>query len=58
MKNLIYVFAILLFIIGCSSSNKSISKTNENYTKASDTIRIANDSLEYEVIIIDGGFTS
>ncbi|GAA4041806.1 DUF6146 family protein [Flavobacterium chungnamense] len=58
MKNLIYVFVILLFIIGCSSSNKSISKTNENYTKASDTIRIANDSLEYEVIIIDGGFTS
>ena len=24
----------------------------------SDTVRIANDSLEYEVIIIDGGFTS
>ncbi len=58
MKNLIYFFVILLFIIGCSSTNKSISKTNEDSTKASDTIRIANDSLEYEVIIIDGGFTS
>ena len=57
MKNLIYVFILLFFIIGCSSTNKSISKTNEGSTKASDTIRIANDSLEYEVIIIDGGFT-
>lgn len=58
MKNLIYVFILLFFIIGCSSKNKSISTTNENSTKTSDTIRIANDSLEYEVIIIDGGFTS
>ncbi|GAA4061601.1 DUF6146 family protein [Flavobacterium cheonanense] len=58
MKNLIYIFVILLFIIGCSSTNQSISTTNENSTKTSDTIRIANDSLEYEVIIIDGGFNS
>lgn len=58
MKNLIYIFVILLFIIGCSSTNKSISTTNENSTKTSDTIRIANDSLEYEVIIIDVGFNS
>jgi hypothetical protein len=58
VKNLIYFFVILAFIIGCSSTNKSISTTNENSTKASDTIRIANDSLEYEVIIIDVGFNS
>lgn len=57
MKNLIYIFTLLLFIIGCSSSTKTVSNTKENNVKTSDTIRIANDELEYEVIIIDGGFT-
>ena len=37
------------FVIGCTSTNS---------TKVSDTLRIANDDLEYEVIIIDSGFNS
>lgn len=58
MKNLIYIVLILTFIIGCSSSPKSITNTSEKTTKLSDTVRIANEELEYEVIIIDGGFNS
>lgn len=58
MKNLIYLFSIVIFIIGCSSASKSIANTAEKTTKLSDTVRIANEELEYEVIIIDGGFNS
>lgn len=29
-----------------------------NANKISDTVRIANDSIEYEVLIIDGGFST
>jgi hypothetical protein len=57
VKNLIYIFGLLLFIIACSPT-KSISNKKETNSKTSDTIRIANEELEYEVIIIDGGFTS
>jgi len=36
-----------------------INKKNEGVTiKQNDTVRIANDSLEYEVIIIDPGFST
>jgi hypothetical protein len=36
--------------------DKNIAATNAK--KGNDTVRIANDSLEYEVIIIDAGFNS
>lgn len=58
MKNLIYIVLILTLIFGCSSASKSIANTSEKTTKLSDTVRIANEELEYEVIIIDGGFNS
>lgn len=57
MRNFLYIIGIMLVIIGCSST-KSISNISDNSKKTNDTVRIANDSLEYEVIIIDGGFTS
>lgn len=47
---------ILLLIIGCNSTNKAV--TTNKVVKNSDTVRIANDELEYEVIIIDAGFNS
>ena len=58
MKNLIYIFSILFIIISCSSAPKSNLNVNESTKKVSDTVRIANEELEYEVIIIDGGFNS
>ena len=42
-------------MISCTSKKAS---TFDKTTATSDTIRIANDQLEYEVIIIDAGFNS
>ena len=54
MKNLLYYLAIGLFIISCASTNKTIVKNNNNLPEGA--VRIANDSLEYEIIIFDVGF--
>ena len=56
MKTIISLLLVLLALIGCSSS-KNMASTDSN-KKVSDTVRIANDALEYEVIIIDPGFSS
>lgn len=59
MKKLILIGLFIGILISCSSSKNGISKYSSNVvSKKSDTIRIANDSLEYEVIIIDSGFNS
>ena len=60
MKNLFYCLIIVLVLLSCKTSNKTISATNvkEKTGKASDTVRIANDELQYEIIIIDPGFNS
>ena len=58
MKNIFLVFIIVLFCIGCGDSKNRIFSNTEKGEKFSDTVRIANDSLEYEVIIIDPGFNS
>ena len=53
MKTILYYAAIGLLIVGCSSTKKT--STNEtNLSK--EVVRIANDSLEYEIIITDIGF--
>jgi len=61
MKTYILIaFTVICITIGCSSkSTLPKQANNENKTIAiDDTVRIANDSLEYEVIIIDPGFNS
>ncbi|HEY9168360.1 MAG TPA: DUF6146 family protein [Lutibacter sp.] len=51
MKTLLYYVTLGLFIVACTST----TKTTE--TNSSDkVVRIANDSLEYEILIIDIGF--
>jgi hypothetical protein len=59
MKNFVYITLIIGLIISCSS-NKPGFKNSDNLTNisANDTVKIANDELEYEVIIIDSGFNS
>ncbi len=57
MKNLIYTIITTLLIIGCAStSTKTMDMVSAD--TGSDTIRIANDSLEYEILIIEPGFNS
>lgn len=54
MKNLIYIFVIVGFLImGCGTQQSTTSTTDKE-----EPVRIANDSLEYEIMIIDPGFTS
>ncbi|HLA56246.1 MAG TPA: DUF6146 family protein [Flavobacterium sp.] len=57
MKKLIFPLFILLFALSCKPTQKTFSKTDKP-TAANDTVRIANDSLEYEVIIVDPGFST
>lgn len=46
-----------MLIWACSSTPKEFSNQNTDNNKiTNDTIRIANDELEYEIIIIDPGF--
>lgn len=59
MKNLLLVLLGFIALYGCNTSksmqnSKEIIKTNEK----KDTIRIVNEELEYEIIILDVGFDS
>jgi len=45
--------------VGCKTSHVVSSEDNAiDNTESNDTIRIANDDLEYEIIIIEPGFQS
>ena len=57
MKNIVILFIFLILVISCDTSKK-FGQKNRIATKVNDTIRITNDSLEYEVVIIDPGFNS
>ena len=59
MKNFFYVVVALVLVYGCASTqnNKRITDDNPEAT-ANDTVRIANDSLEYEIIIIEPGYNA
>ncbi|HPJ09471.1 MAG TPA: DUF6146 family protein [Flavobacterium sp.] len=57
MKNLVLIGFIIALIVGCSAQKSNTVVADKSISKK-DTIRIANDSLEYEVIIIEPGFES
>lgn len=61
----IIILAILGMAIGCGAKNDAFYPANANANAetavtgaTNDTVRIANDSLKYEVIIIDPGFNT
>jgi hypothetical protein len=61
MKNCLYILVLLFTIIACSTASKNTVAANSPVkpnSAVNDTVRIANDSLEYEVIIIDNGFST
>ncbi|MDR5590126.1 DUF6146 family protein [Christiangramia sediminicola] len=55
MRNIIYIALLALFIYSCGSSGGRDFPNGKNNSE-NDTVRIANDSLEYEIIIIEPGF--
>jgi hypothetical protein len=60
MKKIIYILILIFTIIACSTASKNnaiAATTPKSHPEVNDTVRIANDSLEYEVIIIDNGFS-
>ena len=61
MKKIIYILIVIFTIVACSTASKSnavAATTPKLHPEVNDTVRIANDSLEYEVIIIDNGFST
>ena len=58
MKNLIVIISILLMIAACSGTQKASEQTASSTQVENDTLRIANDSLDYEIIIFEPGFNS
>lgn len=59
MKNLYYLALIVgIFMFNCNSPKTTVNKKEEhpNRIKQNDTVTIANEELEYEIIIIEPGF--
>ncbi|MBC3759998.1 hypothetical protein H7U19_16415 [Hyunsoonleella sp. SJ7] len=60
MKHFILILLASIFIVSCNTSKQTVqNKTKDEKSLASaqnDTIRIANNELEYEIIIIEPGF--
>jgi hypothetical protein len=54
MKDLLYYLAIGFFIISCGTTNKTTVISDKTLPEGA--VRIANDSLEYEIIIFDIGY--
>ncbi|HBL79010.1 MAG TPA: hypothetical protein DDZ79_03240 [Aequorivita sp.] len=58
MKNFLLIAILSFLIFSCGTGNKSFSGSAQDATTKNDTVRIANDSLEYEIIIVEPGFQS
>lgn len=57
MKKLLYFGLFLLSFWSCSTSKNIVAKDKKtSQSKTTDTIRIANKDLDYEIIIFDSGF--
>jgi hypothetical protein len=58
MKKLALLIITMAFIVSCKTTNNISTNDKESQKKEQDTVRIANDKLEYEIIIIEPGFNS
>ena len=61
MKTSIYILLVLGFLIGCNTSKTVLSTKSpqeKNNVVANDTVKIENEDLKYEIIIIEPGFNS
>lgn len=58
MKNIIIILLVCFGIYSCKTSNKVSASIPETNKTSNDTVRIANNELEYEIIIIEPGFNN
>ncbi|WP_298556147.1 DUF6146 family protein [uncultured Algibacter sp.] len=58
MKKIIYILLISVFLFNCNTSKNTASKKDERLEslKQNDTVKIANEDIEYEILIIEPGF--
>jgi len=57
MKNLFLILLICFGVISCKTPKKA-NVSNENSSIEQDTVKITNEELEYEIIIIEPGFST
>lgn len=55
MKNLLLILVLSVAAYSCGTGSKNLKASQD---VANDTLRIANDSLQYEILIIEPGFDS
>ncbi|WP_346881608.1 DUF6146 family protein [uncultured Algibacter sp.] len=60
MKNIIYIVLISILTLSCNTTKNTSLQKDERLgnIKQNDTVKIANEALEYEIIIIDPGFAT
>ena len=58
MKKIAFIIVLIAIIGACSTPKNNLAPLTATTAVKGDTVRIANDSLEYEVIIIDPGFST
>lgn len=60
MKNRLYILTLILglIIMSCGTKKTNTTQKVKHNPSSNDTIKIANKDLEYEVIIIDSGFST
>ena len=58
MKHTLLILIICFGIISCNAQKKATIKKDATSYVEEDTVRIANDKLEYEIIIIEPGFNT
>lgn len=56
MKYFIIYSTLFAFLLSCGTSKNSVSTTPNDTLATQDTIKIANEELEYEILIIEEGF--
>ena len=58
MKKLALLLITMAFIVSCKTTDKRLTQNDDKPITEQDTVRIANDKLEYEILIIEPGFNS
>lgn len=58
MKNLFYIAIILTVLVSCNTSKTGSPQSESIPASEQDTVKIENEELEYEIIIIEPGFNA
>ncbi len=58
MKTFVYTILLALFVFSCNSTKTVTENSTPKTISEEDTVRITNDELEYEIIIIEPGFNT